>query len=110
VRVERTLQPARNTPATFNVPKTDRSRRVLDIGPSVVLTLSEHKVRQNAERLTAGAVWQDMGLVFSNTIGGPIDGAMLLRRESLTTLTCRVSASSICGTRLRHFSWARAMT
>jgi integrase len=45
VRVERTLQPARNSPAAFDVAKTERSRRVVDVGPSVAATLREHKVR-----------------------------------------------------------------
>lgn len=81
VRVERTLQPPRNTPATFDIPKTESSRRILDIGPTVVAILGKYKVRQNAERLAAGAAWQDMGLVFPNTIGKPIDGINFLRRE-----------------------------
>lgn len=81
VRVERTLQPARNAPAVFDTPKTERSRRILDIGPTVATVLREHKVRQNAERLAMGVAWHDLGLVFSNTIGKPLDGIHLLRRE-----------------------------
>jgi hypothetical protein len=45
------------------------------------MTLTNHKVRQNIERLAAGAAWQDTGLVFSNTIGKPMDGVNFLRRE-----------------------------
>lgn len=81
VRVERTLQPARRAPAAFDVPKTEHSRRVLDIGPSIVAVLEVHQVRQQIERRAAGAFWQDMGLVFPNTVGKPMDGINLLQRE-----------------------------
>lgn len=54
VRVDRTLQPARNAPATFDVPKTARSRRIVDVSATIVAVLEEHRVRQEAERLAAG--------------------------------------------------------
>jgi integrase len=40
---------------------------------SLVAALREHRTRQSAERLRAGSMWQDYGLVFCQEDGGPID-------------------------------------
>ncbi len=65
-------------------PKTARSRRRLDIDPIAVGALRRHKARQAEEKLAAGAwVWAHGApapdLVFTNEIGGPLDGASILR-------------------------------
>ena len=44
--------------------KTRRSRRVLQLPAKVVAALREHRRRQTTERLQAGDMWQDHGLVF----------------------------------------------
>ena len=54
-------------------PKTDRSRRSLDL-PAVARTaLQEHRVRQWEERLQAGPLWEDHGFVFATQAGKPLD-------------------------------------
>ena len=53
--------------------KTQKSRRVLLLPQLAVEALREHRKRQAADRLTAGAVWQDHSLVFASTIGTPLD-------------------------------------
>lgn len=55
-------------------PKTRQSRRSLPLTPSLASQLRAHRNRQRAERLVAGERWQgeDWGLVFANTLGGPL--------------------------------------
>lgn len=54
--------------------KTERSRRTIAMPESVVSALRKHKARQLRERLKAGQRWHDSDLVFTSTIGLPIDG------------------------------------
>ena len=55
--------------------KTAGSRRALNIPSTVADTLRAHRRRQADERLAAGSAWTDTGLVFTTTIGTPIDPA-----------------------------------
>jgi len=41
--------------------------------------LQHHKTRQTQERLVAGRRWHDTGLVFTSTIGTPIEVGNLRR-------------------------------
>ncbi len=61
-------------------PKTARSRRTITLPPVVVSALRLHRARQLQERLLAGANWQDTGLVFTTTIGTPMDARNLTKR------------------------------
>jgi integrase len=60
--------------------KTRRSRRVLQLPARVVAALREHRRRQTEERLRAGDVWQDHGLVFCREDGTALD-RWQVRRE-----------------------------
>lgn len=60
--------------------KTARSRRTLALPQAAVHALKEHRKRQAEDRLAAGALWQDHGLVFASAIGTPLDAANV-RRE-----------------------------
>jgi integrase len=53
--------------------KTPGSRRVLSLPRLAVQALREHLDRQAEERLLAGALWQDHGLVFASVVGTPLD-------------------------------------
>ncbi|MGE5287594.1 MAG: site-specific integrase [Micromonosporaceae bacterium] len=53
--------------------KTQKSRRVLLLPQLAVAALGEHRKRQAAGRLTAGARWQDRNLVFASAIGTQLD-------------------------------------
>ena len=48
---------------------------------SMVKALSEHRKRQAEERLRAGSAWQDHGLVFTTTVGGPLNISKLTRNH-----------------------------
>ena len=60
--------------------KTAKSRRTLALPQAAVQALREHRKRQAEDRLAAGALWQDHGLVFASAIGTPLDAANV-RRE-----------------------------
>jgi integrase len=60
--------------------KTGKSRRTLALPQAAIQALREHRIRQAEDRLAAGALWQDHGLVFTSAIGTPLD-ASNVRRE-----------------------------
>jgi integrase len=53
--------------------KTPESRRTLALPRRCVEALREHRVRQAEDRLAAGPLWQDHGLVFASAVGTPMD-------------------------------------
>ena len=53
--------------------KTPKSRRTLALAHRCSAALREQKIRQAADRLAAGRLWQDHNLVFASTIGTPLD-------------------------------------
>jgi integrase len=61
-------------------PKTSRSRRMLTVPTLVVDALRAHRTRQLEERLWAGARWREYDLVFTSTIGTPLDGTNVTHR------------------------------
>lgn len=67
-------------------PKTARSRRTIAIPASVVGALRAHRTRQLEERLAAGEAWQDRGLLFTTTVGTPLNRSDILQafRRHLT--------------------------
>jgi integrase len=63
-------------------PKSTTSHRVVPLPAIVTEGLRVHRSRQLTERLLAGSRWQDdpRGLVFTTTIGTPMDGIAVTRR------------------------------
>jgi len=53
--------------------KSPESRRTLALPRRCVEALREHRVRQAEDRLAAGPLWQDHGLVFASAVGTPMD-------------------------------------
>jgi integrase len=53
--------------------KTPESRRTLALPRKCVEALREHRVLQAGDRLAAGPLWQDHGLVFASAVGTPMD-------------------------------------
>jgi len=64
----------------FIEPKTKSGKRVIDIDNVTIQILRNHYERQQTERLAAGDKWVEHGLVFTSSIGTPIDSSHL-RRE-----------------------------
>jgi integrase len=66
---------------TIGAPKTSRSRRKVVLSAGTVEALRRHRDRQDTERANAVRVWHELGLVFPNTVGRPIEAQNLLQRE-----------------------------
>ena len=65
--------------------KTPKSRRTLALPRRCVEALREHRVRQAEDRLAAGPLWQDHGLVFASTVGTPLDDHNVRRQFRVIT-------------------------
>ena len=76
--------------------KTEKSRRTLALPQNAVTALREHRKWQAEARLSAGSLWQDTGLVFSTSVGTPLDAS----EYGATSGPCaRRRASRACGRR-----------
>jgi len=81
-------------------PKTPKSRRTLVLPGIAVDTLRRHRVRQLEERLWAGSRWQEGGLVFTSSIGTPIDRATI--QKQFCTLVTKAGLPPMRFHDLRH--------
>jgi integrase len=72
LRVRRALQRIEGT-LRFVEPKSERSRRMVNLPEFAITVLTRHRVAQKKERLKAGAEWLENGLVFTSTIGTALD-------------------------------------
>jgi len=59
--------------------KTERSRRTLKLPTAAVRRLRAHKQRQAQERADAGPLWKERGLVFTTSVGTPLESHNLRR-------------------------------
>lgn len=60
--------------------KTDAGQRVLNLTPDTLAALKAHQTRQKAEKLAAGADWENAdGRVFVRPNGRPLDGRSMPR-------------------------------
>jgi integrase len=81
--------------------KTKKSRRTLALPPQAVDALKTHKARQAADRLAAGELWQDTGLVFCTTVGTALDAANV-RRGFRSVVTASQIGGNWTPRELRH--------
>jgi integrase len=72
LRVRRALQ-RHGGKLQFVEPKTRKSHRTLDLPGVVVDALRAHKERQTFERRAVRELWHESGLVFTSTIGTPLE-------------------------------------
>ena len=56
-------------------PKSLAGRRTIALPAPLIAGLRAHRTAQLAERLLAGSMWQDRGLVFASECGAPIDAS-----------------------------------
>jgi integrase len=61
-------------------PKTALSRRTITLPASAVTALHEQRIRQFEERLAAGPAWRDWGLVYTSSIGTPLEPSNVTKR------------------------------
>jgi integrase len=78
--VERQLQrPDGGATVKFSSPKTRYGKRAIALGGKTIEVLRAHLLRQQAEKTAAGDKWVENGLIFTNSLGGPINARNLLR-------------------------------
>jgi integrase len=99
LQVRRTLSETR-TGHKFEKPKNGKGRS-LRCSQKATEALRSHRARQNEERLRAGSLWQDNGLVFPTTTGTTMSGTNLLGRH-FKPLLKRAELTAIRLHDLRH--------
>jgi integrase len=75
--VQRALQRVKGedgkTIAQLVEPKTEQGYRLLSIPATAIALLRQHRLHQNEERSLAGSRWLKTGMVFTSSIGTPLD-------------------------------------
>ena len=99
LQVRRIRSAAKGAP-TFTTPKNNKSRSVR-LTPQAVQTLRDHRKRQIEERLKYAGLWQETGLVFTSTVGTPLNRHNVFRR-SFKPLLRRAGLPDISFHALRH--------
>ena len=64
----------------FQELKSLRSKRAIDLSPTLLEALKEHRARQNEEKLRLGPKYRDHDLVFCTKTGTPLDADNLVKR------------------------------
>jgi integrase len=77
------------------------SRRTVDLLQRAAEALRSHRKRQMEEQPTVGAQWTDNGLVFTTTIGTPLDAQKIVNRH-VKPLLKRAGLPDIRWHDLRH--------
>jgi integrase len=101
LQVTATLAGVWNGEPTFAEPKTKNSKREVHLPEMAIEALRTHKALQAEQRLSAGPQWKDHGLVFTNSIGRPLDGNNI-RQRSFAKLLERAELPAIRFHDLRH--------
>jgi integrase len=79
LRIQRSLVRVRGS-WSLKKPKTDRSRRSVVLPKALLRELKEYRARQAAEKLAAGSRYGNLGLIFANKEGAPLDYRTTARR------------------------------
>ena len=73
-----TLQRKKGSGLVLLPPKSEKSRRTVELPAACIGALAAHRDRQEQERQWAGTRWKETGHVFTSTIGTPIDDRKIL--------------------------------
>jgi integrase len=79
INVRFTLQRKKGDGLVLMPPKSEKSRRTIELPAVCVIALRAHRDRQELEKRLAGTKWQETGHVFTSTIGTPIDDRKILK-------------------------------
>jgi integrase len=72
IHVNRSLHQLRDGSYIFTQPKSAKSRRTIDLSPSSILAIAEHRERQEGIRIVIGVPMKQEDLVFSTPEGKPL--------------------------------------
>ncbi len=79
LQIQRQVQRLAGQGFVFSEPKTAAGRRSITLDPNTLLILRAHSKCQKEERLRMGGRWQEQGIMFTSTIGTPLDQRNVLR-------------------------------
>jgi integrase len=81
MRIDKALQYQNGQPKLVE-PKTPSSVRTISLSRMAATSLRRHRAKQDARAIALGAAWQnDLNLVFTNTVGSPLDRHNVLKRR-----------------------------
>lgn len=104
VRVSRSLSLVRGKELVIAEPKTEKSKRTIQLDPSTASMLRAHRVAQ-AERQLRALEWTESGLMFTNGHGGPLFPDNVLRTFRRIITQAGVPRIRIHDLRHTHASW-----
>ncbi len=79
LKVERQLLRPHGEGIQFSSPKTKYGKRTLKLGSKTIEALRKHCELQQQDRIKASDQWQELGLMFPNHYGGPLEFRNLIR-------------------------------
>jgi integrase len=100
IRIQRTLLKTERG-LEVGETKTASSRRTIPVGKAATQALRAHRMRQIEERLRVRSAWVDNGLVFTNQLGGLLDG-VTVTKSSFYPLLARTGLPRVRFHDLRH--------
>jgi integrase len=80
VSIQQSVQRYTGTGLQATDPKTERSRRTLNLPQACTRVLRTWRAHQAQERLAAGPEWRDLGYIFTTPLGTPVDPRNLHRK------------------------------
>ena len=69
------------TAGGFSKPKTEESIASVDLSPTCLAALQQHRQWQAEERLAAGSDYEDLGLIFCTARGRPLEEKNVVHRQ-----------------------------
>ena len=104
VYITRSLHHLKDGSYVFTQPKSAKSRRMIALSPSAILTLKEHKDSQEVQRTMLGISLKDDDLVFSNVEGKPLRPNTVTRAWTMSIARAGVKPIRLHDARHTHAS------
>lgn len=104
IYVTRSLHHLKDRSYIFTQPKSAKSRRTIALSPSAILTLKEHKEKQEAIRAALGIPLKDDDLVFSTPEGKPLRPNTVTRAWTMLAARCGLKVIRLHDARHSHAS------
>lgn len=102
IYIRQTLEYVPGKGLVFGRPKTPKSRRAVDMPPLVFTILRRWRKQQARERLAAGPLWKDSGLVCTAEDGGPLDPDRVTKAFAKVVKALGLPAITFHGLRHTH--------
>ncbi len=83
-----------NGKVILGMPKTERSRRTIELSEATVQLLRRHRAAQLEHRLAIGPLWREHGMVFPSLVGTPWLARTFLRDFKMVVAKTGISDSS----------------